>query len=162
MLSQVIASCFHHAIKEEQETQGQTVLERDFATIPLPDIDVPFHSWTGVLPSHACEHLSLSIMSHDLTLFIDLSKKINPTHLNPDMVIGWYIPNLIAYDQTQSPRLEKVLKKWDEELGSALATDFSGSLGSTSLVSLVEKCLVVSPHPLFVHIPVRLGDLTPL
>jgi len=43
-----------------------------------------------------------------------------------------------------------------EEPGSTLATDFSGSLGSTSLVSSVAKCLVVSPHPLFVHIPVRL------
>ena len=130
MLSQIIASCFDRA-KEQQEAQGQIVLERGFATIPLPGIDVPFHSrylWAGVLPFRACEHRSLSIMFHDLTLFIDLSKKINPTHLNPDMLIGRYIPNLIAqpfdisreyievvYDQTQSPRLEKVLKKWDED-----------------------------------------------
>jgi fatty acid synthase subunit alpha, fungi type len=44
------------------------------------------------------------------------------------MLIGKYIPNLIAipfavtkeyaqiiYDQTSSPRLDKVLKKWDQE-----------------------------------------------
>ena len=59
---------------------------------------------------------------------LDLGKKINPLHLNPDMLMGRYIPNLIAkpfdvtkeyaqiiYDQTSSPRLDKVLRKWDEE-----------------------------------------------
>jgi len=48
--------------------------------------------------------------------------------LNPDTLIGKYIPNLVAqpfevsqdyaqliYDQTSSPRLDKVLRKWDEE-----------------------------------------------
>lgn len=61
MLSQIIASCFDRA-KEQQEVQGQIVLERGFATIPLPGIDVPFHSrylWAGVLPFRACEHWSL-------------------------------------------------------------------------------------------------------
>ena len=59
---------------------------------------------------------------------LDLSKKINPSLLNPDMLVGKYIPNLVAkpfavtkeyaqliYDQTSSPRLDKVLKKWDQE-----------------------------------------------
>jgi len=63
-----------------------------------------------------------------LICLIDLSKKIDPTHLNPDVLIGKYIPNLIAkpfdisreysqiiYDQTSSPRLDKVLRKWDED-----------------------------------------------
>ncbi|KAE9385207.1 hypothetical protein BT96DRAFT_1007268 [Gymnopus androsaceus JB14] len=63
-----------------------------------------------------------------------LSKKIDPTHLNPDLLIGNYIPNLIAkpfdvsqeyaqiiYNQTSSPRLGKVLRKWDEDKwGSAV------------------------------------------
>lgn len=57
-----------------------------------------------------------------------MSKKINPTYLNPDMLVGKYVPNLIAkpfevtkeyaqiiYDQTLSPRLDKVLRKWDQE-----------------------------------------------
>lgn len=57
-----------------------------------------------------------------------LSKKIDPTQLNPDRLIGKYIPNLIAepfrvdkayaqkiYDQTASPRLEKILKSWEED-----------------------------------------------
>jgi fatty acid synthase subunit alpha, fungi type len=63
----------------------------------------------------------------DLSLS-DLSKKINPNHLNPDMLVGKYIPNLVAkpfdvsreyaqiiYDQTSSPKLDKVLKKWDQD-----------------------------------------------
>jgi len=58
----------------------------------------------------------------------DLSKKIHAAHLNPDMLVGKYIPNLIAkpfqvsreyaqiiYDQIPSPRLDKVLKKWKED-----------------------------------------------
>ncbi|RPD53958.1 hypothetical protein L227DRAFT_464040, partial [Lentinus tigrinus ALCF2SS1-6] len=88
-------------------------VERGFATIPLPGIDVPFHSrylWAGVMPFRAY-----------------LSKKVNPTHLNPDTLVGKYVPNLIAkpfevtkeyaqliYDQTLSPRLDKVLRKWDQ------------------------------------------------
>ena len=63
-----------------------------------------------------------------LITFADLSKKINPAHLNPDTLVGKYIPNLIAqpfdvsreyaqiiYDRTSSPRLDKVLKNWEEE-----------------------------------------------
>lgn len=63
-----------------------------------------------------------------LTPSVDLSKKINAAHLNPDTLIGKYIPNLIAkpfevtreyaqiiYDQTSSPRLDKVLKKWEQD-----------------------------------------------
>ncbi|KAH0826714.1 hypothetical protein J3R83DRAFT_5113 [Lanmaoa asiatica] len=54
-------------LKELQESKGYIKLERDFATIPLPGIDVPFHSrylWAG---------------------------------------------------EMSSPRLDKVLKKWDQE-----------------------------------------------
>ena len=59
---------------------------------------------------------------------IDLSKKINAAHLDPDTLVDKYVPNLIAkpfqvtkeyaqiiYDQTLSPRLDKVLRKWDQE-----------------------------------------------
>ncbi|KAG6910835.1 hypothetical protein DXG01_007150 [Tephrocybe rancida] len=113
MLGDIVKECFAKA-SEQQKAEGYIKLERGFATIPLPGIDVPFHSrylWAGVMPFRAY-----------------LSKKINPTHLNPDMLVGKYIPNLIAkpfevskeyaqiiYDQTSSPRLDKVLKKWDQE-----------------------------------------------
>ena len=58
----------------------------------------------------------------------DLSKKINPAHLDPDILVDKYIPNLIAqpfdvsreytqiiYDRTSSPRLDEVLKNREEE-----------------------------------------------
>ncbi len=63
-----------------------------------------------------------------MIFWTDLSKKINAKHLNADFLVGKYIPNLVAkpfevsreyaqiiYDQTSSPSLDKVLKKWDEE-----------------------------------------------
>ncbi|EIW84299.1 fatty acid synthase [Coniophora puteana RWD-64-598 SS2] len=117
MLSDIVMECFDRA-KALQAASGYIVLERGFATIPLPGIDVPFHSrylWAGVMPFRAY-----------------LSKKINASLLNPDMLIGKYIPNLVAkpfdvskeyaeliYDQTSSPRLDKVLKKWEEESWAA-------------------------------------------
>ncbi|KAF8907276.1 fatty acid synthase [Gymnopilus junonius] len=113
MLSDIVKSCLEKA-QEQQKAEGYIKLERGFATIPLPGIDVPFHSrylWAGVLPFRAY-----------------LSKKINAAHLNPDWLVGKYIPNLIAkpfqvsreyaqiiYDQTSSPKLDRVLRKWEED-----------------------------------------------
>lgn len=57
MLGDIIESCFASA-EEKQKKDGYIVLERGFATIPLPGIDVPFHSrylWAGVMPFRACE-----------------------------------------------------------------------------------------------------------
>jgi hypothetical protein len=58
----------------------------------------------------------------------DLSKKIPANLLDPSLLEGVYIPNLVAspfavnkayaeliYNRTSSPRLSKVLRKWDEE-----------------------------------------------
>src|SRR6267142_610722 len=58
----------------------------------------------------------------------DLSKKIPADLLDPALLEGVYIPNLVAspftvskgyaeliYNRTSSPRLSKVLRKWDEE-----------------------------------------------
>ena len=57
MLGDIIESCFASA-QEKQKKDGYIVLERGFATIPLPGIDVPFHSrylWAGVMPFRACK-----------------------------------------------------------------------------------------------------------
>ena len=83
------------------------------------------------------------------TLSLDLSKKINPSLLNPDMLVGKYIPNLVAkpfavtkeyaqliYDQTSSPRLDKVLKKWDQE--SWASPEQRQKLAYTILVELLS------------------------
>ncbi|KAI5122922.1 hypothetical protein M0805_007600 [Coniferiporia weirii] len=113
MLGEIIKSCFKKA-QDQKVAEGHIKLERGFATIPLPGIDVPFHSrylWAGVMPFRAY-----------------LSKKINVAQINPDMLIGKYVPNLVAkpfdvtreyaqmiYDQTSSPRLDKVLKSWERD-----------------------------------------------
>jgi fatty acid synthase subunit alpha, fungi type len=57
MLIDVVKSC-HDRSKEQQQAEGYIKLERGFATIPLPGIDVPFHSrylWAGVMPFRACK-----------------------------------------------------------------------------------------------------------
>lgn len=112
-LGEIIDGCYDMA-REKEAKDGGVNLERGFATIPLPGIDVPFHSrylWPGVL----------SFRNY-------LIKKIDPLQLNPDRLIGKYIPNLIAesfevtksyvqkiFDQTASPRMEAVLKNWEKE-----------------------------------------------
>jgi len=57
MLADIVKSCLEKA-REQQRTEGYLKLERGFATLPLPGIDVPFHSrylWAGVMPFRACE-----------------------------------------------------------------------------------------------------------
>ncbi|KZW02887.1 fatty acid synthase [Exidia glandulosa HHB12029] len=133
MLNEIVASCVEKAL-EQQKEQGYIKLERGYATIPLPGIDVPFHSrylWAGVMPFRAY-----------------LSKKINPAQLDPDMLVGKYVPNLIAqpfevtkeyaqkiYDQTSSPRLDKVLRNWEEERWSS--AEQRQKLAYTILVELL-------------------------
>jgi len=79
-LTEIIDGCWDMAVEKEKK-DGSVILERGFATIPLPGIDVPFHSrylWPGVL----------SFRNY-------LIKKIDPLQLNPDRLIGKYIPNLM-------------------------------------------------------------------
>ena len=56
MLGDIVKSCYEKA-QEQQKAEGYIKLERGFATIPLPGIDVPFHSrylW-AVLPFRSCK-----------------------------------------------------------------------------------------------------------
>jgi fatty acid synthase subunit beta len=58
MLRDIIISCFDKAKAQQKAQDGYIKLDRGFATIPLPGIDVPFHSrylWAGVMPFRACE-----------------------------------------------------------------------------------------------------------
>nr|GAT45850.1 predicted protein [Mycena chlorophos] len=74
-LGDITEQCFARA-------QEHIKLERGYATKPLPGMNVPFRScylWAGILPFRAY-----------------LSKKINVSQLNPDMVIGKSIPNIIV------------------------------------------------------------------
>ncbi|KAH9454784.1 hypothetical protein Pst134EB_014845 [Puccinia striiformis f. sp. tritici] len=108
-LTEIVDECHKESLLQEPK-QGFIVPERGFASIPLPGIDIPFHSrylWAGVMPFRAY-----------------LSKKLNPAHMNPELLIDKYILNLTAqpfqiskayteriYQQANSPRLEKNFKK---------------------------------------------------
>ena len=66
MLGEIIDNSYQKA-QELQKAEGYIKLERGFATIPLPGIDVPFHSrylWAGVMPFRACK-FSSCIYPHD-------------------------------------------------------------------------------------------------
>ena len=65
MLDEIIKNCFKKA-QDQKAAEGYIKLERGFATIPLPGIDVPFHSrylWAGVMPFRACKYLCLRFYS---------------------------------------------------------------------------------------------------
>lgn len=79
----------------------------------------------------------------------DLSKKVNLSHFNADLLVGRYIPNLTAkpyevskqyaediFNQTSSPRLAKVLKNWDEEQWGA--PENRNKLGYAILIELLS------------------------
>lgn len=111
-LSMIVSDVY--AAAKEEAAQGPIQLQRGFATIPLPGIDVPFHSrylTGGVAPFRAY-----------------LARRINQNAISPQALIKRYIPNLVAqpfeltkayaeliFAQTESPRLEKVLKNWERD-----------------------------------------------
>lgn len=103
-----------YSAAQEEAKKGPIQLQRGFATIPLPGIDVPFHSrylTGGVAPFRAY-----------------LSKRINMEAMSPQALVGRYIPNLVAkpfectkeyaeliFAQTNSSRLDKILKNWERD-----------------------------------------------
>ncbi|RMZ83358.1 hypothetical protein DV737_g1656, partial [Chaetothyriales sp. CBS 132003] len=108
-LVEIIGEC-----RKKTEAKPQPIeLERGFAVIPLRGIDVPFHSTflrSGVKPFRSF-----------------LLKKIHKTSIDPQKLIGKYIPNVTAkpfeiskeyfeevYRLTNSPRIAKVLEDWDK------------------------------------------------
>ncbi|EGO59648.1 fatty acid synthase beta subunit dehydratase [Neurospora tetrasperma FGSC 2508] len=108
-LVEIIKSCAN----DTQAKPTPLVLQRGFATIPLPGIDVPFHSTflrSGVKPFRSF-----------------LLKKINKTTIDPSKLIGKYIPNVTAkpfaitkeyfedvYRLTNSPKIQQILANWDK------------------------------------------------
>ena len=108
-LTDIIKEC-----AKQTEAKPQPIdLQRGFAVIPLKGIDVPFHSTflrSGVKPFRSF-----------------LLKKINKTSIDPQKLVGKYIPNVTArpfsldkeyfeevYKLTNSPRLAKVLEDWQK------------------------------------------------
>ncbi|KXN64626.1 hypothetical protein CONCODRAFT_26600, partial [Conidiobolus coronatus NRRL 28638] len=111
-LSQIIHSCLAKSL-EKKSQHGFINLERGYATIPLPGIDVPFHSrflLSGVVPFRNF-----------------ILRTIHQTNVDVNRLIGKYIPNLVAepfnvtkdyfeliHKVSSSPKIAKVLKSWDE------------------------------------------------
>jgi fatty acid synthase subunit alpha, fungi type len=63
MLADIVKESYERALETQKAQGGYLKLDRGFATIPLPGIDVPFHSrylWAGVLPFRACMSFVLS------------------------------------------------------------------------------------------------------
>jgi fatty acid synthase subunit alpha, fungi type len=124
MLHEINVSCFDEATVHQKIRDGYVKLEHSFATI---GIDVPFYSrslWAGAMPFRACQ-CTYAIMSWPvLTSFFRPFQKIDADQLDPSMLIGKLTTNLVfkpfdvsqdyaqlIYDQTSSPRLDKMLKK---------------------------------------------------
>ncbi|KAI9314935.1 fatty acid synthase [Dichotomocladium elegans] len=113
-LAEIIDGALEKTNAKKAANGGRVILERGYATVPLPGIDVPFHSsflLSGVAPFRTY-----------------LAKKINPTYINVAQLSKKYIPNLTAqpfnieksyienvYNMTSSPRLGKVLKNWSDD-----------------------------------------------
>ncbi|KAH9957667.1 hypothetical protein BC827DRAFT_1377997 [Russula dissimulans] len=121
MLKGIVNDCYESAL-EKPETGGYITLERasGLATVPLSGIDAPFHScypWSGVMPF--CAYLS---------------KKIHADLLDPSLLNGVYIPDLVAspfavhkayaepiYNRALSPRLSERLTH-PQHIGMAVHT----------------------------------------
>ncbi|CAO1626995.1 unnamed protein product [Sympodiomycopsis kandeliae] len=113
-LSEIVKGHYAAALEDQKEQGGRIELARGFCTIPLPGIDVPFHSrylMGGVGPFRNY-----------------LSKKLNWRNIKPSTLIGRYIPNLVAepfrtdkewvelvYNSSNSARLARVLRDWEKE-----------------------------------------------
>lgn len=113
-LSEIVKGHYAAALEDEKAQGGRVELARGFCTIPLPGIDVPFHSrylMGGVGPFRNY-----------------LSKKLNWRNIKPSTLIGRYVPNLVAqpfrtdrdwvelvYNTSNSARLSRVLRDWEKE-----------------------------------------------
>lgn len=113
-LSEIVKGHYEAALEDEKNQGGRVELARGFCTIPLPGIDVPFHSrylMGGVGPFRNY-----------------LSKKLNWRNIKPSTLIGRYIPNLVAqpfrtdkdwvelvYNSSNSVRLARVLRDWEKD-----------------------------------------------
>jgi fatty acid synthase subunit alpha len=67
-LGEIVDECAARS-KALKAQEGYIKLERGLATIPLPGIDVPFHSrylWAGVLPFRTCACLNVLISDESL------------------------------------------------------------------------------------------------
>lgn len=112
-VKQHLCNIINECAKQTRAKAQPIELERGFATIPLRGIDVPFHSTflrSGVKPFRNF-----------------LLKKINKTSIDPNKLVGKYIPNVTAkpfeltreyfedvFRLTNSPRIGHILQNWEK------------------------------------------------
>jgi len=114
LLERLVNSALRHVEDNERDPVTRRVaLRRGVATIPLPGIDVPFHS---------------RFLKDGVPAFRQiLLERMSPQQLNPGLLVGRYIPNVTAApfaldrayvealrDQTQSPVLDSLLARLDK------------------------------------------------
>lgn len=111
-LSDMIKMSLNNVL-EKRKKSGFVALERGYATLPLPGIDVPFHS---------------SFLLPGVTPFRNyLTKKIQAEYIDVSLLTMQYIPNLTAipfevsfeyikmvYEKTRSFKLKECLTKWEK------------------------------------------------
>ncbi|KAJ9435828.1 Fatty acid synthase subunit beta (FAS I), partial [Diplonema papillatum] len=116
-LQKIVASVYEKCLQKKKLNGGRAVSERGFATIPLPGIDVPFHSsflLSGVAPFREL-----------------LKQKLSVEWIDVKALRRRYIPNLVArpfditkefvecvHKSSSSPLIEDVLKTWKDELNA--------------------------------------------
>lgn len=122
------------AKKKRAASNGFLTQERGVATIPLPGIDVPFHS---------------SFLLNGVGPFREiLRKKLEPRFINVNLLVGKYIPNLTAepfslskayienvYNLTDCPMLKQVLDEWSESYATPTQQQQIGYLLLLALLS---------------------------
>lgn len=123
-LVEIIKEC----AKQTEAKPKPIDLQRGFATIPLKGIDVPFHSTflrSGVKPFRSF-----------------LLKKIQKTSIDPQKLIGKYIPNVTArpfeltkeyfedvYRLTNSPKIGNILANWERYTEDGVGAPTTSSEG---------------------------------
>ncbi|KAI1378777.1 fatty acid synthase beta subunit [Hypoxylon crocopeplum] len=109
----LLVSVIEEADRRSRAKPMPLELTRGKATVPLRGIDVPFHS----------SYLRPGVQSFRSFLLKNLEEK----SIDPDQLVGKYIPNLTArpfeltreyfeyvHEMTRSPRIGKVLEAWNE------------------------------------------------
>ena len=130
----IIGNSLAASRKRHEEGGNFLVQERGTSTIPLAGTDEPFHS---------------SFLLNSVVPFREIiRKKLEPKLINVDLLVGKYIPNLVAeplslspqfaekiYHKTQSPPIKKLLDAWNKEQYSTPSGKLE--LGYTLLVELL-------------------------
>lgn len=117
-LPALVKECIKVTKSQTDPDTGVVPLDRGIATIPLPGIDVPFHS----------KYLKDGVPAFRQIL----CARMHPTQLDPSVLTGRYIPNVTAqpfsldqgyiqtvYDATNSDILKQVLDNYPSESKNA-------------------------------------------